>query len=347
MRVGWYVHHHGAGHRTRAMVVGRRLAERGLAVTLLGSSLDQPTVRAAGLEPVLLTPDHPLADGQSAGDIDVTMRGLMHWAPLRHHGYGERMTTIARWIQVHEPDVLVVDVSCEVTMLVRLLGVPVIVVAQPGLRNDLPHLSALAAATAVLAPWPEWAGPQMWRPGTSDAPVVPVGGLAHTPPAAVASPAQHRVTSCDDRRRPVGLVLSGSEGFDRQDLPATIARCASHIDWQVAGGGAWVRDVRELIAASDVVVTHAGQNAVADVAAAGIPAVVVPQRRPHGEQEHMADVLSSAGLATAVRPEDLDSLDWAAVVDATLARGGQAWARWECGGAVDRAAALVESVGRG
>ena len=143
MKVGWYVHHHGSGHRTRAMLVGRRLATHGVDVTLLGSELDLAATRAAGLESVLLAHDAPLADGASASDADVTMRGLMHWAPLGHRGFSERMTTIARWIQVHEPDVVVVDVSCEVTVLVRLLGVPVIVVAQPGLRHDAPHHSCL------------------------------------------------------------------------------------------------------------------------------------------------------------------------------------------------------------
>lgn len=347
MKVGWYVHHHGSGHRTRAMLVGRRLATHGVDVTLLGSGLDLAATRAAGLESVPLPHDAPLADGASASDADVTMRGLMHWAPLGHRGFSERMTTIARWIQVHEPDVVVVDVSCEVTVLVRLLGVPVIVVAQPGLRHDAPHHSALAAATAVLAPWPEWAHTQLWSTGTSAARVVAVGGLARSPRAAIASAGRHRTNAWDGVRRATGLILSGSEGFDRADLPMTIVRSAPHLDWQVAGGDVWVPDVRSLIARADVVVTHGGQNAVADVAAAGVAALVVPQRRPYEEQDHMAATLDAAGLATAVRPEDLDTIDWACALDTALARGGRGWVRWECAGAVDRAAALVEAVAGG
>src|SRR3712207_8569721 len=51
------------------------------------------------------------------------------------------------------PDVLVVDVSVEVALLARLLGVPVVLVAQRGRRDDDPHRRAYAAAAAVAAPW--------------------------------------------------------------------------------------------------------------------------------------------------------------------------------------------------
>ncbi|MFC8762138.1 MULTISPECIES: glycosyltransferase [Streptomyces] len=47
-----------------------------------------------------------------------------------------------------------------------------------------------------------------------------------------------------------------------------------------------------------MVVTHAGQNAVAECAAARVPAVVVPQSRPHGEQHATAHALAEGGLAT-------------------------------------------------
>ncbi|MEO6021317.1 MAG: glycosyltransferase [Knoellia sp.] len=346
MKVGWYVHHHGAGHRTRAMVVGACLAARGADVTLLGSELDHPATLSADLTPVRLALDHPLASEGSPERDDVTAGGLMHWAPLRHGGFAERMTTIARWIQVQEPDVLVVDVSCEVALLVRLLGVPVIVVAQPGERLDPPHFAALAAATAVLAPWPAWAGAKLWDTQAITAPVVAVGGLAKKPEVASRPRGPVGVTPLADRT-PVGLVLSGSDGFDRRDLPEIVARSAPDVDWTVVGGSRWVPDVHKLIAGADVVVTHAGQNAIADVAAAGVPAVVVPQRRPFGEQDHMADVLASSGLATTVMREDVATVDWAAAVDGVLARGGGGWQRWACEGAVERAASLVESVAHG
>ena len=49
------------------------------------------------------------------------------------------MGLIAEWVTATKPEVMVVDVSVEVAMLVRLLGVPVVVMAMPGDRIDAPH----------------------------------------------------------------------------------------------------------------------------------------------------------------------------------------------------------------
>lgn len=348
MKVGWYVHHHGAGHRTRAMTVGARLAARGQEVTLLGSELEHRSVINAGLTPVRLAQDYPLDEGHSAGGDDLTVGGLMHWAPLRHRGFQERMTTIARWVQVHEPDVFVVDVSCEVAMLTRLLGIPVVVVAQPGDRTDAAHTAALTAAAAVLAPWPAWASEALWQTSSDPALVVAVGGIAGDPwSPGMATEAVDGSPTGEGPRRLRGVVLVGAEGFDSAGLPATVVRSVPWVEWSVVGGSAWVPNVRELLARADVVVTHAGQNAIADVATAAVPAVIVPQQRPFAEQDHMAGALASSGLAAGVERGDVANLDWSSVVSGVLSRGGQGWTRWGCAGAVGRAASLIEVVGSG
>ncbi|EAP98138.1 hypothetical protein JNB_14278 [Janibacter sp. HTCC2649] len=352
MKVGWYVHHHGAGHRTRAAVVGAELVNRGADVTLLGSDLDRQGAHDRSLHTVLLAMDAPLAEGATESDCDVTVRGTMHWAPLWHNGFQERMTTIARWIQVEEPDVFVVDVSCEVAVLVRLLGVPVVIVAQPGDRRDGAHSAALDAASAVLAPWPSWATDQLWRrPETASADprihsVVAVGGISGradhgpAPDGDLSSPAS-------GRERPRGLMLTGSEGFDDPDLPAVIARAVPEVDWTVAGAGVWVPDVHKELADSAIVVTHAGQNAIADVAGSRTPAVVVPQRRPFDEQAHMGNLLGSSGMAHVVGADDLEGADWRELVHQARAAGGQGWEKWGCHGASARAASLIEVVAGG
>lgn len=351
MKVGWYVHHHGAGHRTRANIVGAELVARGADVTLLSSTLDREGARDRGLRTVLLAMDAPLAEGVSESVSDVTVRGAMHWAPLWHSGFRERMSTIARWIQVEEPDVVVVDVSCEVAVMVRLLGIPVVVVAQPGDRRDPAHSAALDAASAVLAPWPSWATEQLWQsPGTAKdenpnhgvAPVVAVGGITRRPAAAgQRRPDGSSVLSND---RPRGLMLTGSEGFDDPGLPEAIAAAVPEVDWAVAGGGVWLSNVQKHLAVSDVVVTHAGQNAIADVAGSGTPAVVVPQRRPFDEQARMGEVLGRSGMAHVVQQGDVEGANWAELVRQARASGGHSWEKWGCEGAAARAASLVEVV---
>lgn len=355
MKVGWYVHHHGAGHSTRATVVGAELVSRGADVTLLGSNLDREAARERSLRTVLLAMDAPLSQGFSESVSDVTVRGAMHWAPLWHSGFRERMSTIARWIQVEEPDVLVVDVSCEVAVMVRLLGIPVVVVAQPGDRRDPAHSSALDAASAVLAPWPSWATEQLWQspatdgnesPGRGLPPVVAVGGITRR--AAGGDPktsARSCVPSSGVRAR--GLMLTGSEGFDDPGLPEAIVAAVPEVDWAVAGGGVWLPNVQERLAGSDVVVTHAGQNAIADVAGSGTPAVVVPQRRPFDEQARMGQVLGRSGMAHVVQLGEVDSANWGELVRQARATGGHGWDKWGCEGAAARAASLVEVVAGG
>lgn len=348
MKVGWYVHHHGAGHRTRATVVGAELVQRGADVTLLGSVLDREGARDRSLRTVLLALDSPLPAGTDETHSDVTVGGTMHWAPLWHSGFQERMTTIARWIQVEEPDVFVVDVSCEVAVMVRLLGIPVVVVAQPGDRRDGAHSAAFDAASAILAPWPSWATERLWQrseTGRADRPpsVVAVGGIsggATVPPRGTLD--DSAITAVRDRPR--GLMLTGSEGFDDPALPAAIAEAVPEVCWTVAGGGAWIHDVHEELARADIVVTHAGQNAIADVAGSGTPAVVVPQQRPFDEQAHMARVLGSSGMAHVIQSADLAATDWRGLVQEVRSHGGRRWDKWGCDGAAARAASLVEVV---
>ena len=101
-----------------------------------------------------------------------------------------------------------------------------------------------------------------------------------------------------------------------------------------------MEDPWPLLCDADVVVTHAGQNAVADVAAARRPAVVIAQPRPHDEQLATARALHQAQLAVVCSswpaPED-----WNAVLDAAVRLGGSGWERWSTGTGAERAAAVL------
>ncbi|MEO7268479.1 MAG: glycosyltransferase [Knoellia sp.] len=355
MKVGWYVHHHGAGHRTRAMVVGQELMARGADVTLLGSALEGDSARKGPVTSVRLAMDAPLPEADTEAGSDVTVHGTMHWAPLGHSGFRERMTTIARWVQVEEPDVVVVDVSCEVAVMVRLLGIPVVVVAQPGERTDAAHAAAYDAASAVLAPWPTWASENIWHTSTvlgrdawPDGRLVAVGGITRGPGvSASAAPRLSRsapLSPLSAAPRLRGLVLAGADGFDDPDLHDVITDSVPDVDWTVVGGRAWVPNVHDRLAESDVVVTHAGQNAIADVARWGLPAVVLPQRRPFEEQQHMGAVLASSGIAQVVQLGDVKGTHWGDLVELARKTGGEGWRTWGCQGAAARAASLVEVV---
>ena len=92
------------------------------------------------------------------------------------------------------------------------------------------------------------------------------------------------------------LVMSGAGGADHAAFPLEAARNqAPEWTWDVMGPGSWTNDPWSRIRDAAVIVTHAGQNALAEVAAARRPAIVIPQSRPFEEQRTTATVLANGG----------------------------------------------------
>jgi hypothetical protein len=124
---------------------------------------------------------------------------------------------------------------------------------------------------------------------------------------------------------------SGGQGLPLAALEAARAATPGW-HWEAAGVTSTKDEHtvwRELCAA-DVVVTHAGQNGVAEVAAARVPAVVVADARPFGEQEHTVRMLRHLGIGVG-----LDSWPsaaaWPRLLQQALDTGGQAWTNWSSG----------------
>ena len=276
-------------------------------------------------------------DDDGDGFPDADAKGALHWAPLQNNGLRDRMAMIAEWVSIHRPTVMVVDVSVEVTLLVRLLGVPVVVVAMPGDRTDAPHALAYRVAEHILAAWPESLYEPPWLVPHS-AKTTYVGGISRFD-------GRPRPSRPSDRR-PGVLVLNGSGGADL-DVSA-VHRCATahpEFQWSSLGvaGGPWVEDPWAQLCTAEVVVSSAGQSSVADIAAAGRPAIIIAAERPFTEQRAMAHALERAGLAV-VRPQWPDLADWPRLIEDARALGSDVWERWRTADAAARAAALIERV---
>jgi hypothetical protein len=267
---------------------------------------------------------------------EPTAHGALHWAPHHDSGYTARMAAIARWVHDHRPDAFVVDVSVEVASFVRLLGVPLVTVTLPGERTDAPHLLVHRLADRIVAAWPhELATPEWLRPHADK--TAYVGGISRFDGRTISAPAQ-RPTHTEV------LVLGGAEGLGV--APAELRRAAAAVPdstWTVLGGAEWVDDPWPLICAADVVVTHAGQNCIADVAAARRPAIVMPQQRPYAEQHATARVLQRHALAEVVAhwPEPRS---WPTLIDRARSLDAQRWRRWCVEGAAARAAQSIDAV---
>jgi len=316
--VGWYVHHHGMGHLTRFLAIRPHVA----ASVVAFSSLPPPAALPGGTTWVQLPRDDEDEGSGAPSAAEPTAGGALHWAPIGHRGHAERLAAIAA--RAPHLDALVVDVSVEVTLLARLLGRRVVLVTQPGDRTDAPHVLGRRLADAVIAPWPADGGE-----------VHPVGGISRFATRA-------RAASC----RPGTVLALGGGGRDeawdamlREAIAATPDR-----QWRVAGGATWIDDPWEALCEAEVVVTAAGQNAIADVAAAGTSAIVVPRPRPFDEQHRTAAMLDELGLA--VVADASAPGDWPALLARAQALEPD-WSAWGVPGAAGRAAAIIDRVAAG
>ncbi|MCS5735217.1 glycosyltransferase [Herbiconiux daphne] len=308
-----------------------------------------------------------VAGADVAGAEAPDAAGRLHWVPVGDAGLRDRMAQVSQWIAETAPSVLVSDVSVEIALLARLHGVAVVTIALPGRRDDEAHRLGFAVSSVLLSAWPPEATGMLT--GLDDAAAqkhVAVGAISRFVPergagAREPEPAAERELKHEhehehepeSERQPLGstrarrvLVLNGSGG---DDLTAdAVARARAQTPgwhWDVIGGGTgrWCDDPWPLILAADVVVSHAGQNAVAEIAAARRPAVIVPQARPHDEQQHTAAVLAG-GPWPAVVVDSFATADWPRALTEAQRLDGRDWAPWNDGQGAARAAAAIANV---
>ena len=129
----------------------------------------------------------------------------------------------------------------------------------------------------------------------------------------------------------------------RTAVDATAASIAE-ITWKTLGlrGGRRTPDPWPDICAADVVITHAGQSCVADVAAARRPAIVLPQPRPFDEQHATAETLRRHRLAVATRGWP-DARAWRYFIGHARASDPSRWERRQTTGAAARAAEAIDT----
>lgn len=320
--IGYYVHHHGSGHLHRARAVARLWGPR---ITGL-SSLPRP----ADWPGQWLQLDN---DAPASADSDLTAGGQLHWVPRRHPGLRSRMGALSQWILAAEPDLLVCDVSVEVALQARLHGVPVVTVVQPGVRTDNAHLLGYGISDALVAMWPASARIRTGLPVRLDSRIRHLGGLSRFGTAEAAR-VRHKSVA----------VLWGSGG-DGPPLEALrLARQQSPgWSWTLLGGPSWNADPFTVLSEAQVVLTHAGQNSIAETAAARRPAIVIPQTRPFQEQHVTAQALHDPAWPTTVL-EDLPSHGWRSVLEQTSRLDGSAWSQWCDGEAAGRFVRVLQDV---
>jgi hypothetical protein len=327
--IGYYVHHHGRGHVNRMRSVVEKLRTP---CTVLSSLPPEDDVDVGWV--------HLPRDDDDHDPEDVTARGRLHWVPRHGAGLAARSAQVATWIAEQRPELVVVDVSVEVALLSRLCGVPVVVVAMPGRRDDPAHALAYDIADAVLAPWPpgrrtDW--PAAWLAKTTFlGSISRFDGWSRTV-RSVTPTGRH------------GLLLWGSGGNDSAEEVLTSLRAgAPHWRWTLAGAGGQRLDPTatwDALCRAEVVVTHGGQNAVAEVAAARQRAVVIADERPFDEQRATVDWLQDAGLAATAYgcPEPGE---WPRLLQRARAVDPTRWSGWSSGHGARTAALALDDLAK-
>ena len=309
--IGYYVHHQGAGHLNRARLIAGALARPCM---LLG------TFAPEGENMLVSLPDDRTSATFDGMDGVTSRPEALHYSPVGHAGVRARMAAIAAWISAADPVLMIVDVSVEVALFVRLLSVPVVFVRLSGCRDDQPHLEAFRAADALIAPFPA-----LFESVTTPAWVIDkttyVGFLAAQAGAPVAEHAVHEIA-----------VVFGRGGTSIST--ACLAEAASatpHWTWQVYGDAVdvrsaipanlhfngWLGEIGMAIDRAAIVVGGAGDGLLAEVVARGKRFVCIPERRAFDEQIDKARVLEAHGLAV-VLPQWPACLDWPRILDRAM-----------------------------
>ena len=282
-------------------------------------------------------------DDDAAQVSEPTAHGALHWAPHHDLGFAARMSALAQWATDAQPEAVVTDVSVEIAAFIRLLGVPVIVMAPPGKRLDAPHLLVHRLADHIIAAWPEQLCVPSWLRSYADKTSY-VGGISRFDGCETAcGPTSSRTSSS-----PLQVVVLGGRGLAFGDAAIEeAAQACPDTTWTTLGGNgrSWTVDPWSHICAADVVVTHAGQSCIADVAAAERPAVVIPQPRPFDEQHATAGVLRRYRLAVVSRGWP-DARAWPGLLTHASAGEPTRWRRWQVRGAAARAASAIEATAR-
>jgi hypothetical protein len=332
----WYVHDVGSGHLHRAAAVLEHLDVP--AVVAAGPGIDlsrlppSPAVRAGGL--LALPSDVPAEPTPTVGP--------WHWAPASPQ-LRARADALAAAIARYRCTTAVVDVSAEVAVLARMMGLRVVALRQSGRRDDDAHRIGFASADAVWVPQ----HPEL-DPVEAD-----LVGRAIFTGAFSRFDRPHAAVAPSGPRPPAVTVLVGAGGHH---FPCAAWRTASASpSWPVVIAGLRERwhgdgicsvghvDVEPLLRRSAVVVTAAGWASVADAAACGARLVVVAEPRPFDEQVVRAEALAAAGLAVHL-PSWPTPAQLPAVIERAMALAPDAWAPYYDGRGAQRAADLVEQV---
>lgn len=318
-RVLYYAHQHGAGHvHHAASLIAAEVAD----VTVVTAHPRAARMLPAGAAVVTLPSD--LVDGHVQPEDSA-----LHWSPVGPV-IRERFAALLAAAQRVRPDVVVVDVSVEAALFLRLAGYPVIHRRMHGDRTDPAHELVYTEMDGLVS----YCGPGLEEPAWRErygAKTAFVGTADRTGRLAVAAAPRQWTPGGTVRPRITVVTGTGGGGVGLADL-IRAAEQVPQAQWDVYGpvvGDAdrqapvqlrlhgWTDDAPARLVEADLVVVSAGHNATVDAVRSARPIVLAPERRPFQEQHRFAQAAQAQAGVPWCAWED-PRADWAGAVRTAL-----------------------------
>ena len=327
MRLGYYAHHHGSGHCRQIDKLAALLPTEARQQLTVFTSVTSEAYTFAAIDEaqvVRLPAEDERADDVLAGRAGQNWQpASLHYSPVGNSDIQQRSHKILDTIYQRRIDLMIIDVSVEVAMLCRAASVPYLYVRLPGIRDDEPHLNAFAGALALLAPYPrtlestktpEWISQKTLyldfiNTQQKNAQTYQ-DFIKHLMQLTTDKKALSLMLNDKDKNTPtIVTVIKGYGGHQaidaklpelRQLLPYAFIISLGPIDEDkrhYVDIAVDVSDVTPFIEHSDYLLMACGLNAVAQACDYATPLVVLPDDRPHQEQEVMAEALIIQGRA--------------------------------------------------
>ena len=299
MRIAFYLNLQGAGHCRRFEAIAHHFpADCELSVVGMDGP---PPIANIGrpVEKVSVPGFAPLSENvflqqQTAFDY--------HGFAVNCGGNAAFSLAMASFLHDWQPDLLVVDVGLEASVLARMCGIPTVYSRQHGKRWDKGHVLAYEWACGLLAPFAQKMEqadcPQWIREKTFYS-----GGFCRFSGREKSQKAPEAYA----KDMPNVLVMTGFGGTAISGSAIAQSAAANpQWRWHLLGSHPIVKgvcshgvveDVWPYLCHADLVVANAGHNSIVEIAAAGVPAVCIPAWRHFDEQTCKAQVLKRLGLS--------------------------------------------------
>ncbi|WP_293880723.1 glycosyltransferase [Sphingobacterium sp. UBA1498] len=323
-KYAFYIHHHGAGHLTRALAIAAQLPHN--EVVFFGSSL---ATHKDLIPEDILTIELPF-DTPIDSDWDWTSSELnfLHYAPLNVKGIVDRNYLIINFFAKNSLCLLIVDVSVEIALLARLCGIPTVVVRQHGDRSDTPHSLAYESASLLLAPYAKSMAQDIekeFMPKTFYS-----GGFS-----------KYSGMSIEENSSSENQIAiffgQGGTCFDwpliaqiRRDLPQTsnLHILGTIQNYKAIDGVSYYgnsKDAYHILKNCGIVISNAGHNCIMELGDLRKKIICIPAERPFEEQKIKVKLLENAGVAKVVEEKDLLQANWLHIIENTKKLKIEAW----------------------